>query len=114
MVKKQVFNNIGGFDESLKVAFNDIDLCLSVRSLNKLVVYTPYAKLYHFESKSRGIENTPEKKARFRSEIEIFRKKWSDILQAGDPYYNRNLTLLYEDFSLKRKIEYDENFSFYN
>ena len=75
---------------------------MKVRSLGKLVVYAPYALLYHYESKSRGLEDTPEKVARFNREISIFEKKWPDILKNGDPYYNPNLTLKSQDFSLKR------------
>lgn len=101
MVSKILFDEIGGFDEKLKVAFNDIDLCMQIRRKGKLIVYTPYAELYHYESKSRGMENTKEKVQRFNSEVEYFAKKWDKELVAGDPYYNRNLTLEKHDFSLK-------------
>lgn len=101
MVKRSVFEESGGFDENLRVAFNDIDLCLKIRSLQKLVVYNPYAELYHCESKSRGYEDTPEKVARFNREADMFLKKWPDILKDGDPAYNPNLTLARSDFSLK-------------
>lgn len=66
-----------------------------------LVVWTPYAELYHYESKSRGYDDTPEKQERFKKEIELFKKKWGHILENGDPYYNPNLTLEKEDFSIK-------------
>ena len=101
MTKRNVFEAVGGFDEELAVAFNDIDYCLKVRSLGKLVVYNPFAQLHHYESKSRGNEDTPEKILRFDGEVELFRKRWADFLKAGDPYYNPNLTLLDSDFSLK-------------
>lgn len=101
MVPKQVFREVGGFSEELAVAFNDIDFCLKVRGAGKLVVYNPYAELYHYESKSRGLEDTPEKVARFNQEIAVFEKRWPDILREGDPYYNPNLTLDSQDFSLK-------------
>ncbi|MCI8465147.1 MAG: glycosyltransferase family 2 protein [Lachnospiraceae bacterium] len=101
MTKRSVFEEIGGFDEGMAVAFNDIDYCLKVRALGKLVVYNPFAQLYHYESKSRGIEDTPEKILRFDSEVETFRKRWAEILEKGDPYYNPNLTLLASDFSLR-------------
>ncbi len=100
MVKKSTFLQVGGLDEDFKVAFNDIDFCMKVRELGKLVVYNPNAKLYHYESKSRGYEDTPEKQARFASEVERFSKKWSDILINGDPYYNKNLALDKSDFSV--------------
>ena len=101
MMSKKLFDEIGGFDEKLKVAFNDIDLCMEIRKRDKLIVYTPYAELYHYESKSRGLENTKEKVQRFNSEVEYFAKKWKNELNAGDPYYNINLTLEKHDFSLK-------------
>ena len=101
MTKKSVFEEVGGLTEEFKVAFNDIDYCMKVRKLGKLVVYDAFAELYHYESKSRGLEDTPEKVARFNSEIERFRDRWEDILEKGDPYYNPNLTLDKSDFSLR-------------
>ncbi len=101
MVKKEVFEQVGGLDETFKVAFNDIDFCMKVRSLGKLVVYNPNAKLYHYESKSRGLEDTPEKQERFLGEIERFTNKWPDILRDGDPYYNVNLALDRADFGVR-------------
>ena len=73
-----------------------------LRKAGYLIVYNPYAELYHYESKSRGLEDTPEKVARFNKEIATFEKKWPEILKNGDPYYNPNLTLKSQDFSLKR------------
>ena len=102
MVKRSVFCQVGGLDESLKVAFNDIDLCLKIGAAGYLVVYNPYAELYHYESKSRGLEDTPEKLERFHREIAALEKKWPEIFEKGDPYYNPNLTLDSQDFSLKR------------
>lgn len=93
MVKKEYFDEVNGFTEELAVAFNDIDFCLKVRSLNKQVVYTPYAKLYHYESKTRGLEDTPEKIERFENESNLFRDKWKEILKNGDPYFNKNFRL---------------------
>ena len=101
MSKKSVFQAAGGFSEELAVAFNDIDYCMKVRALGKLVVYAPYAVLHHYESKSRGLEDTPEKVARFNREIAIFAKKWPEILEKGDPYYNPNLTLRKSNFALR-------------
>lgn len=101
MVKKNIFYEVEGLDESFKVAFNDVDFCMKVRELGKLVVYNPNAMLYHYESKSRGYEDTPEKQARFAGEIERFSKKWPEILAKGDPYYNENLALDKADFSVK-------------
>lgn len=101
MTKASVFREVGGFTEELAVAFNDIDYCMKVRAAGKLVVYAPYAKLYHYESKSRGLEDTPEKVARFNREIAIFARRWPKILEEGDPYYNPNLTLRKSNFALR-------------
>lgn len=101
MTKASVFREVGGFTEELAVAFNDIDYCMKVRETGKLVVYAPYAKLYHYESKSRGLEDTPEKVARFNREIAIFARRWPEILEKGDPYYNPNLTLRKSNFALR-------------
>ena len=101
MVKRSVFEQLGGFDGTLKVAFNDIDFCLRVRKQGMLVVYNPYAMLYHFESKSRGMEDTPEKIARFNQEADELMRRWPDILKNGDPYYNPNLSLNRVDFGLR-------------
>jgi GT2 family glycosyltransferase len=101
MSKRSLFDKVGGFSEDLAVAFNDIDYCMKIRSLNKLVVYAPYALFYHYESKSRGLEDTPEKVERFNREIRKFSEKWPDILRDGDPYYNPNLTLRKSNFALR-------------
>ncbi|MHC1685685.1 MAG: glycosyltransferase family 2 protein [Clostridiaceae bacterium] len=101
MIRRDVYNEVNGLDEAFKVAFNDVDLCMKIRDKGYLVVWTPYTELYHYESKSRGSEDTPEKVKRFNSEIDRFTKKWKDELDKGDPYYNKNLSLHNEDFSLK-------------
>lgn len=101
MMKRSVFRETGGFTEELSVAFNDVDLCLKARRAGYLVVYEPSAEAYHYESKSRGSEDTPEKVRRFQREIEYMREHWNDILRYGDPYYNPNLTLHRSDYSLR-------------
>lgn len=101
MVKASVFHQVGGFSTELQVAFNDIDFCMKIRKAGKLIVYNPYAELYHFESKSRGLEDTQEKIERFNREMARFLDRWSDQVRAGDPYYNPNLTLDKADFSMK-------------
>ena len=103
MIRKDVFDQVGGLEEKLQVAFNDIDLCLKVREQNYLVVFNPNAELYHYESKSRGKEDSEEKIKRFQSEIEYMQKRWYSILENGDPYYNPNLTLKRGDYSLKEE-----------
>lgn len=101
IVKKQVFDQVGGFTEKLAVAFNDVDLCLKINKAGSLVVYDPYVQLYHMESKTRGAEDSKEKVRRFQTEIEYMRCHWLDILKNGDPYYNKNLSLTKWNYSLK-------------
>ena len=102
MVKCQVFEQVGGFTEELTVAFNDLDLCLKMGQAGYLIVYDPDIRAYHYESKSRGTEDTMEKVKRFESEMAYIRSHWPDILTYGDPYYNRNLTLNKSNYSLKQ------------
>lgn len=105
LVKSSVFEEVQGLNEELKVAFNDIDFCMKIRKAGYLIVYNPYAELYHYESKSRGMEDSPEKKKRFNSEKSIFRRNWPQILKNGDPYYNPNLSLMVKDYSIKSEQE---------
>lgn len=92
LVRKSVFDEVGGLDEeSLKIAFNDIDLCLKVREAGYRNVWTPYAELFHLESQSRGYEDNPEKIARFQREIRAMRRRWGRELD-NDPYYSPNLS----------------------
>ena len=93
MTKREIFDEVDGFDEDFKVACNDVDLCLKIRSLNKWIVEDVFSVWYHYESKSRGLEDTPEKQARFQSEIARFQKKWPEILKNGDPFHNPNFDL---------------------
>ncbi|MGI6096128.1 MAG: glycosyltransferase family 2 protein [Lachnospiraceae bacterium] len=101
MVKKSVFQEVNGLDPEFQVAFNDVDFCLKVREKGYLVVYNPYAELYHYESKSRGQEDTPEKVARFNKEMYLLLEKWETLMKNGDPYYNPNLSLDKPDMSLR-------------
>lgn len=103
LVKKSVYDQVGGLDEEYAVAFNDVDFCMSIRKAGYLIVFTPFSEFYHYESKSRGDENTPEKRARFNSEVFRFQDKWGAELKKGDPYYNPNLTLDDENFALKNR-----------
>ena len=102
MTKREAFETVGGMTEELAVAFNDVDYCLKVRKHGWLVVYDPYAEMHHYESKSRGYEDSPEKVERFNGEVEILLSRWRDQIEQGDPYYNPNLTLDNSDFSLRR------------
>lgn len=103
MTPRSVFHEVGGLDERLIVNFNDIDYCLKLRSRDYLIVWTPFAQLYHFESLSRGLEDTPEKQARFHSEVCLFKEKWQEVLREGDPYYSPNLTHDSNDWAIRTK-----------
>ena len=103
MMKREVFEKIGGFEEQLSVAFNDVDLCLRTNEAGYLVVYDPYVELYHYESKSRGTEDSEEKVRRFQCEIEFMRTRWEKLLKKGDPYYNKNLSLSKWNYSLRAR-----------
>ncbi len=93
LVHTELFHKVGGFDaQHLTVAFNDIDLCLKLREAGWLIVYTPYAELLHHESVSRGYEDSPEKKARFKREYKAMQDRWGAKL-TSDPFYNPNFTL---------------------
>lgn len=102
MVKRKVFDEVGGLEEKLKVAFNDVDFCLKVREKGYLIIFEPNVLLYHYESKSRGAENTLEKISRFEGEIAYMEKEWKKILKNGDPYYNPNLSLEPHGYKLKK------------
>ena len=100
VISKEVFRNVGGFDEdNLAIAFNDVDLCLKVRESGYRNVWTPYAKLLHHESASRGYEDSVTKQARFAAEVRYMQERWGELL-LEDPAYSPNLTLEHEDFSL--------------
>jgi GT2 family glycosyltransferase len=99
MVRRAVFDEIGGFDERLAIAFNDVDLCLRIQAAGYCNVYLPHVELYHYESKSRGHENTPEKMERFLREQLYMRERWKTA-EIADPHYNRNLTLMREDYAI--------------
>lgn len=101
-VKKKAFLEAGGFSEQLAVAYNDIDLCLKMRSRGWKILYCPQAEVYHYESRTRGLEMTKEKAERVKKEEDFFKYRWKDPLKEGDPFYNPNLTLEKPDFSLKR------------
>lgn len=101
MIKQDLYEEVNGFEESLSVAFNDIDFCLRIREKGYLIVFNPHVEMYHYESKSRGTEDNPEKVKRFNSEIDYMKTHWSHILKSGDPYYNPNLTLSSWNYSLR-------------
>jgi GT2 family glycosyltransferase len=99
LLRRDVFEQVGGLDEALVIAFNDVDFCLRVREAGYRNVWTPYAEMIHHESASRGEEDSPEKIARFGREIAFVEARWGEQLRT-DPAYNPNLTLVHEDYSL--------------
>lgn len=101
MIPRRVYEKVNGLDETFEVAFNDVDLCMRIRKAGYKIIWTPYSELYHYESKSRGTEDTPEKKKRFKGEVLRFQERWKKELEQGDSFYNPNLTLEREDFSIK-------------
>ena len=103
MVRKAVYEQVNGLDESFAVAFNDVDFCVRVREAGYTNVFTPFAELYHYESKSRGLDESPAKRKRFTSEVERFQKRWAKQLADGDPCMNPNFDLMKEDFSFDIK-----------
>jgi len=99
LVRKSIYFEVGGMEEKLAVAFNDVDFCLKIREKGYLIVYDAEAKLHHYESKSRGAENTPEKFMRFSQESETLGKRWGylgcgDRSLCVDPYYNPNFSYI--------------------
>ena len=101
MMRKDVFDKLGGLDENFAVSLNDVDLCVRAWKAGYINVFTPFAELYHFESVSRGMDDQGEKAQRYNKESESFRLKWKEVLEAGDPYYNPNFSLDRSDFALK-------------
>jgi GT2 family glycosyltransferase len=101
MMKKALFDELGGLDESFAVSLNDVDLCVRAWKAGCVNVFTPFAELYHFESVSRGLDDAGEKAKRYDRESEAFREKWKDVLEKGDPYYNPNFSLDRSDFALR-------------
>lgn len=101
LVKKSLFEEVGGLEEGFAISLNDVDFCLKLREKGLLNVFTPFAELYHFESLSRGLDDRGEKAERYNEESAAFRKKWKKVLEKGDPYYNPNFSLDRSDFALK-------------
>lgn len=101
LVKKSLYEQVKGLDEGFAISLNDVDFCLKLREMGLLNVFTPFAEAYHFESVSRGPDDSGEKAERYNRESERFREKWKKVLEAGDPYYNPNFSLDRSDFALK-------------
>ncbi len=101
MVKKCIYEEVGGLSEEFAISLNDVDFCLKVRAKGFLNVFTPFAELYHYESISRGLDDKGSKAERYNKESDRFREKWADVLAAGDPYYNPNFSLDRSDYSVR-------------
>ena len=101
LIRREIYDEMNGLDESYAVAFNDVDFCVRVREAGYTNVFTPFAQLYHYESKSRGTEDNPEKQKRFQGDVLRFQARWGDLLAAGDPCTNPNFDIQREDFTLK-------------
>ena len=107
MTPKSIYEEVGWMDEGLAVAFNDVDFCLKIREKGYLVVYNPFVEFWHYESKTRGQEDSPAKIKRFQGEMSRFEQRWPEILDSGDPYYNINLSLDTEVYHMKNiKVNY--------
>ncbi|MGE5655405.1 MAG: tetratricopeptide repeat protein [Actinomycetota bacterium] len=100
MCRREVFEQVGGFDEELAVAYNDVDLCLKLTVKGYYNIYVPHVSLYHHESKSRGYEDTPEKQARWRKEADLLERRWPQFID-NDPCYSPHLTRSRQDFSIR-------------
>ena len=101
MVKKSLYEEVGGLEESFAISLNDVDFCLKLRKLGLLNIFTPFAELYHYESASRGSDMSGKNAKRYDEESERFRNKWKEVLEKGDPYYNPNFSLDHSDYTLK-------------
>lgn len=105
MVKRSLYEELGGLDEKFSVAYNDVDFCLRIREKGYLNIFTPDAELYHYESRSRGFETTEAKRIRHDREAAMFRERWAELLKKGDPYYNINCSLNSVDYTVRREDE---------
>ncbi|MCD7763555.1 MAG: glycosyltransferase family 2 protein [Lachnospiraceae bacterium] len=103
LIKKSIYEELGGMDERFAVAYNDVDLCLKAREKGYLNVFTPFSELYHYESRSRGYEESEERKKRFAQEAALFKEKWADVIRAGDPYYSPYFSLDRADFYIEKR-----------
>ena len=108
MVKRSVYREVGGLDPAFQVALNDIDLCLRIRERGYTIVCHPGVELFHYESKTRGYEESAQKRERFKQEIRLFRNRWAKILEEGDPYYSPHLSLIYGDARIRDASESSE------
>ncbi len=108
MTKRALYEEVGGLSEEFAVALNDVDYCLRLRKKGYLNVFTPFAELFHFESKSRGLDSaevSEQSAERYNNESALFKEKWKEILETGDPYYNLNFSLDYSNYVLEDRTK---------
>lgn len=101
MMRRSLYQELGGLDVAFTVALNDVDLCVRAWKAGRVNVFTPFAELYHYESASRGTDLVGENAGRYEKEAALFRERWKELLEQGDPYYNPNFSLDRSDFALK-------------
>lgn len=101
MMHKALYEELGGLDEMFAVALNDVDLCIRAWKAGRVNVFTPFAELYHYESASRGTDLEGANAERYEKESALFKERWKELLEQGDPYYNPNFSLDRSDFALK-------------
>lgn len=101
MMQKALYEELGGLDETFAVALNDVDLCIRAWKAGRVNVFTPFAELYHYESASRGTDLEGTNAERYEKESALFRERWKELLEQGDPYYNPNFSLDRSDFALR-------------
>lgn len=109
MMRKSLYEALGGLDEKFAVALNDVDLCIRAWKTGRVNVFTPFAELYHYESASRGTDLTGAGAERYEKESALFRERWKELLEQGDPYYNPNFSLDRSDFALKVSVKKAES-----
>jgi len=105
MVSREKYDQVGGLDEEFKVCLNDVDLCLKLTDKKYHNIFTPFAELFHYESQSRGLDTSEEKMKRYDDESDRFKAKWKEVLDKGDPYYNPNISLDHNDYTIKMADE---------
>ena len=108
MMRKALYEELGGVDETFAVALNDVDLCIRAWKAGRVNVFTPFAELYHYESTSRGTDLSGENAERYDKEAMLFKERWKELLEQGDPYYNPNFSLDRSDFALKISAKKEE------
>lgn len=104
MMSKTLYEELGGLDETFAVALNDVDLCIRAWKSGRVNVFTPFAELYHYESASRGTDLEGKNAERYEKESALFRERWKELLEQGDPYYNPNFSLERSDFALRKDV----------